>query len=69
MISKKENNNKQNFISTFKAILWSFVGLRRGSDYEKDNISLNPIYVILAGLIGVSLFIISLILIIKYIIL
>ena len=40
-----------------KAVFWSFLGIRKRKDYEKDSASLNPVHVIIAGLIGVLLFI------------
>jgi hypothetical protein len=48
---------KMSFMATLGAVFWSFVGLRRRSDYENDVTGLNPVYVILAGLIGVAIFI------------
>lgn len=40
-----------------KAVLWSFFGVRKRADYESDAASLNPVHVIVAGLIGVAIFI------------
>ncbi|MCS0596633.1 DUF2970 domain-containing protein [Massilia agri] len=40
-----------------KAVFWSFFGVRKRSDYEKDAANLNPVHVIIAGLIGVAIFI------------
>ena len=37
------------FGQTARAVLWSFFGVRRKSDYEKDAAQLNPVYVIIAG--------------------
>ena len=34
----------------FKAVFWSFLGVRRRADYEKDTQSLKPQHVIAAGL-------------------
>ena len=48
---------KASFGATMKAVFWSFLGIRKRSDYEKDSTSLNPVHVIIAGLIGVLLFI------------
>lgn len=53
----KKTHEKTSFLATMRAILWSFIGLRRHSDYEKDVTGLNPFYVLIAALIGVSLFI------------
>jgi hypothetical protein len=48
---------ERSFLATLAAIAWSFVGLRRKSDFDRDVTALNPVYVILAGLIGVALLI------------
>ncbi len=54
---KKASERKASFGATMKAVFWSFFGIRKRSDYEKDSASLNPIHVIIAGLIGVLVFI------------
>ena len=48
---------KMSFFPTLGAVFWSFIGLRRRSDYEKDVTGLKPGYVILAALIAAALFI------------
>ncbi len=53
----KATRRKASFGATMKAVFWSFFGIRKRSDYEKDSASLNPIHVIIAALIGVLLFI------------
>ena len=59
------NERKASFWSTMKAVFWSFFGIRKRSDYEKDAASLNPLHVIIAGLIGAALFIGVLILLVR----
>jgi hypothetical protein len=49
-----------------KAVFWSFLGIRKRSDYEKDSASLNPVHVVIAGLIGVMLFIGVLVALVKF---
>ena len=53
------------FGATMKAVFWSFFGIRKRADYEKDAANLNPVHVIIAGLIGVLLFIGVLVLLVK----
>ena len=53
------------FWSTMKAVFWSFLGIRKRSDYEKDAASLKPVHVIIAGLIGVALFVGVLIMLVR----
>ncbi|HEX2605201.1 MAG TPA: DUF2970 domain-containing protein [Oxalicibacterium sp.] len=48
---------KMSFFATLGAVFWSFIGLRRRSDYERDVTGLKPVYVIIAALIGVAIFI------------
>lgn len=55
--SKETPAQKLSFFETLGAVFWSFIGLRRRSDYERDVTGLNPVYVIIAGLVGVALFI------------
>lgn len=62
---KDTTKRKPTFVATFKAVLWSFFGVRKKSDYEKDAAQLNPVHVIIAGLIGALIFVVTLILIVK----
>jgi hypothetical protein len=48
---------KAGFGATMKAVFWSFFGIRKRKDYEADSANLNPVHVIIAGLIGAALFI------------
>lgn len=65
-----ESNTIQNrsFFATLMAVFWSFVGLRRRADYEKDATSLNPFYVIGAGLIAVAMFIAVLLIVVRMVV-
>ncbi|MES2325155.1 MAG: DUF2970 domain-containing protein [Pseudomonadota bacterium] len=47
----------RSFGSTLVAIAWSFIGLRRKKDFDQDVGGLNPVYVVIAGLLGTGLFI------------
>ncbi|WP_229458915.1 DUF2970 domain-containing protein [Massilia glaciei] len=49
---------KRSFGATMVAIAWSFIGLRRKSDFERDAAgAMDPLYVVVAGLIGTALLI------------
>jgi len=50
-----------------KAVFWAFLGIRRGKDYEADSVRLTPLQVIVAGIIGAVLFVLSLLLLIRFI--
>jgi len=56
---------KLNFFQTMSAVLWSFVGLRSGSDYRKDAEQLNPLHVVIAGVIAAAVLVLVLLLIVR----
>ena len=58
---------KGSFVRTMKAVAWSFFGVRKGSDYEKDVNQLNPVHVVIAAVIGVALFIAFLLLLVNWV--
>ncbi|MYN03498.1 DUF2970 domain-containing protein [Pseudoduganella sp. DS3] len=51
-----------------KAVLWSFVGLRRKGDFDQDEQKLSIFHVILAALLGAALFIGLLVSIVKLVV-
>ena len=48
---------KGSLFRTVKAVMWSFVGLRARGEYEKDIQQLNPVHLVVAGLIGAVVFV------------
>jgi hypothetical protein len=44
----------------FKAVFWSFLGVRRRADYESDTQRLKPQHVIAAGLASAAAFVLIL---------
>ena len=56
------------FWQTVKAVAWSFIGLRKGAGYQQDIQKLNPVHVIVTGIIGAVLFVLTLVLIVRWVI-
>jgi hypothetical protein len=50
-----------------KTVFWSFFGVRRRSDYERDAVSVSPVQVIVAGIVGAAIFVLSLVMLVRYI--
>ncbi len=44
-------------LDTFKAVFWSFFGVRKWSAYEADSKRLNPVAVVIVGLITTIVFV------------
>ncbi len=51
--------------NAFKAVLWSFLGIRKHAEYEADQRRLKPLQVIIAGLIVAMLFVLLLMLVVR----
>ena len=56
---------RSSFWRSMTAVFWSFFGVRKGKHHEEDIANLNPVQVILAGLVGAALFVLMLILIVR----
>ena len=52
---------------TVKAVAWSFVGLRGRQGYEQDVKSINPLHLVLVGLVGVFVFVGALFILVNWI--
>ena len=53
---------------TFKAVAWSFFGVRQSAEYERDLSHLNPVHVIIAGIVAAALFVLALILLVRFVV-
>ncbi len=64
---KEAVRRKGSFLRTMRAVAWSFFGVRKSADYEKDVGQLNPVHVIIAGIVGAVLFIVLLLVIVNWV--
>jgi hypothetical protein len=51
-----------------RAVAWSFFGMRRSADYAADVQRLNPVHVIIAGVLGAALFVGLLVLLVRWVV-
>ncbi|MGH6623984.1 MAG: DUF2970 domain-containing protein [Burkholderiaceae bacterium] len=63
--SDQPRKRNASFFTTLRAVLWSFFGVRRRSEYEKDAARLNPVHVIIVGIIAAAMFVMTLLLIVR----
>lgn len=59
------SQRKLSFLQTIKAVLWGFFGVRRGAGYQDDIARLNPVHLIIAGVLGAALFVLLLIVLVR----
>ena len=53
---------------TCRAVAWSFLGIRQARAYEEDVQRLNPVHVVIAGIVGALLFILTLVAVVRWVI-
>ncbi len=53
---------------SFRAVAWSFFGIRRSAGHAHDVAKLNPVHVIVAGVISAALFVLALVLLVRWVI-
>ncbi|MBG9389527.1 DUF2970 domain-containing protein [Caenimonas sp. DR4.4] len=59
---------RTSFLRTVKAVAWSFIGIRKNSEYEQDQGRLNPFHIIGVALVGVALFVGALVLLVRWVV-
>ncbi len=64
---KRAARRKGSFLQTMRAVAWSFFGVRHSRDHAKDVTQLNPVHVVIAGVIGAALFIALLLLLVNWV--
>lgn len=51
-----------------KAIFWGFFGVRRGKDHAADAANLTPLQIVISGIIGGVLFVVTLLVVVNLVI-
>ena len=54
-------STKTSLMRSVKAVAWSFLGIRKSSEFQEDIDKITPLHVLGVGLVAVFLFVISLI--------
>ena len=55
-------------LRTVKTVLWSFIGIRKRSEYEEDLGKANPFHIVAVALVAVALFVGGLIALVNWIV-
>ncbi|MNR52617.1 hypothetical protein D3C85_1724860 [compost metagenome] len=62
------HQRKGSILGTVKAVLWGFLGVRRNADYQNDIAKLNPIHILVVGVVMALLFVLGLILLVNWVV-
>lgn len=53
---------------TAKAVAWSFLGVRKNREFQDDIGRLNPFHIIVVGIVGALIFVLSLIALVNWVV-
>jgi hypothetical protein len=59
---------KPSFLRTVKTVAWSFVGIRKNSEYKQDLAQVNPFHIIVVGIGAAVLFVVGLIVLVNWVV-
>lgn len=59
---------KGSILRTVKAVAWSFIGIRKNSEYQEDTAKLNIFHIIAVGLVGAMLFVLALVALVNWVV-
>jgi hypothetical protein len=59
--------DKGTFMQAMKAVSWAFFGVRKHTDHDHDAATLTMGQVVIAGLVGAALFVIAVLLLVKFV--
>lgn len=55
-------------LRTIQAVLWSFLGVRKNAEYQKDTERLNPFILIAVGLVVALMFVLGLMALVNWVV-
>ena len=67
-VEEKALHRKGSLLRTLSAVGWSFFGVRKARDLERDAAQLNPLHVVIAGVAVAALFVGLLIVLVNWVI-
>ena len=56
------------FWRSVKMVAWSFLGIRKNSEYQQDLASVNPLHIILVAILGVLIFVVGLVVLVNWVV-
>ena len=67
MALEVESPRKASLLQVAKAVLSAFIGIRKRAAHEHDAVTITPLQVIVTGVICAAIFVLSLVLLVRYI--
>ena len=55
-------------LQTLRTVAWSFLGIRRSSGHAQDTQKLNPVHVVIGGLVGAAVFVAAIVVLVRWVV-
>ncbi|CAE6516168.1 Protein of unknown function (DUF2970) [Nitrosomonas nitrosa] len=65
MNNQQQSTEKASTWQVAKAVFWSFLGIRKKSDLDQDAKMIRPHQIIIGGLIGGAIFVLTILLVVR----
>ena len=65
---REASQRPASLLQTMRAVAWSFLGIRRSTGLEQDVQELNPIHVVIAGVLGAAVFVALIMLLVHWVV-
>ena len=67
LVTAPDKGRKAGPLDVAKAVFWSFLGIRKRAAHEHDAVTITPVQVIVTGIIAAAVFVLSLVLLVRWI--
>ena len=65
---KQAAQRPASLLQTARAVAWSFLGIRRSAGHAQDVQRLNPVHVVIGGLVGAALFVAAIVVLVRWVV-
>jgi hypothetical protein len=62
---KQSAPGKAGVLQVARAVFWSFLGIRKSRDHDRDAVSITPVQIVVAGVIGAAILVFCLIMLVR----
>jgi len=67
MTEPQQTPRKASALQVARAVFWSFLGIRKRAAHEQDAVTIRPVQVIVAGIIGAIILVLGLLALVTFI--
>ena len=65
---KDASQRSASLLQTLRTVAWSFLGIRRSAGHAQDVQKLNPVHVVIGGLVGAAVFVVAIVVLVRWVV-